>query len=106
MGLTHEGNPKEMNTMAIRLLVGSLLVILSASMAHAIEQAHDPGIAARVVEVLKVEVPKWIEESAVPGVAVAIVDDESILWQAVFGQTMKSVCNDYVSMPKPSKKLP
>ncbi len=64
-----------------------MLMLLTASLVPA--QANDPGIVARVVEKLKVEVPKWIKESAVPGAAVAIVDDKSILWQTVFGQTSR-----------------
>ena len=70
-----------------RILIASLLVILSAPMAPA--QANDSGIAARVVEELKVKIPEWIKESAMPGAAVAIVDDTSILWQTVFGRTSR-----------------
>jgi CubicO group peptidase (beta-lactamase class C family) len=44
-------------------------------------------IAARIVEELKAKIPEWIEKSAMPGAAVAIVGDTSILWQMVFGQT-------------------
>jgi CubicO group peptidase (beta-lactamase class C family) len=69
------------------ILIASLLVVLSASLTLA--QDNDSRIAARVVEELKVRIPEWIKESAMPGAAVAIVDDTSILWQTVFGQTSR-----------------
>jgi CubicO group peptidase (beta-lactamase class C family) len=76
-----------MKETAKSILIASLLVILSASLVPA--QAEDSRIAARVVEELKVKIPEWIKESAMPGAAIAIVDDTSILWQTVFGQTSR-----------------
>jgi len=62
-------------------------MIIISCVSQASAQTNDPGIQERVVEQLKAEVPKWIDESAMPGAAVAIVDDKSILWQMTFGRT-------------------
>jgi CubicO group peptidase (beta-lactamase class C family) len=69
------------------ILIASLLVVLSASLVPALPE--DSRIAARVVEELKAKIPEWIEKSAMPGAAIAIVDGTSILWQTVFGQTSR-----------------
>ncbi len=61
------------------------ILFSSASLMQA--QANESGITQRAVEQLKIEIPKWIKESAMPGAAVAIVDDKSILWQMTFGRT-------------------
>jgi CubicO group peptidase (beta-lactamase class C family) len=76
-----------MKKTAQRILIVSMLVILSAALAPA--QTNGSGIAALVVEELKVKIPQWIKERAIPGVAVAIVDDTSVLWQMVFGKTSR-----------------
>ncbi len=67
--------------------LGAVLMMLTAAMAPA--RAQNPEIRARAVEELKKEVPEWIKESVLPGAAVAIVDDKSILWQTVFGRTSR-----------------
>ncbi len=53
-------------------------------------QAAAPGrdaIAAQVIKELQANLPAWIKERDVPGVAVAVVDDKEILWQGVYGFT-------------------
>ncbi len=78
-----------------RILVGSALLLLIAVLAQAIDgsraetQAKGLAIRARAVELLKAEVPKLIEQSAMPGAAVAVVDDSSILWQMTYGHTRR-----------------
>jgi len=74
-----------MKNKTIVILISAVIVISCASQASA--QTNDPGIQERIVEQLKADVPKWIDESAMPGAAVAIVDDKTILWQMTFGRT-------------------
>lgn len=51
--------------------------------------ARDP-VAAQVVKELQANLPAWIKEKDVPGVAVAVVDDKEILWQGVYGFTSRT----------------
>jgi CubicO group peptidase (beta-lactamase class C family) len=67
------------------IICACFLVFFSASMG----KAGDSDIAAQVVEELKALIPDLIKNSAAPGTAVAIVDDKSILWQTVFGNTSR-----------------
>ena len=80
------------DAMKKKLIVSLLLMLsivrVSSQTNDLVEvQTKGPEITAKVLEQLKVEVPSWIDESAVPGAAVAIVDDRSILWQMTFGRT-------------------
>ena len=49
------------------------------------QAAKDPEFNTRVVEQIKSQIPGWFKETDVPGLAVAVVDDEKILWQHVEG---------------------
>ena len=51
--------------------------------------AENPEIISRVVEVLKDEVTRWIAEDSSPGIAVAVVDSTSVLWQTTSGSTRR-----------------
>jgi CubicO group peptidase (beta-lactamase class C family) len=50
----------------------------------------NPSLIAQVVDELKSKVPDWFKEREIPGMAIAVVDDERILWQQVFGHTSRS----------------
>jgi CubicO group peptidase (beta-lactamase class C family) len=71
---------------AILLVLFSIPVISAAS--TPVEK--DLNFNARVVEELRTKVPDWFKERQVPGMAIAIVDDEKILWQQVFGHTSRN----------------
>jgi CubicO group peptidase (beta-lactamase class C family) len=45
------------------------------------------SLVSQVVQELKEGVPQWFEEQNIPGAAVAVVDDQHILWQGVYGRT-------------------
>jgi len=70
----------------ILLFVFFVPIILTAS--ALIEK--DPSLIAQVVEELKSKVPDWFKERDIPGMAIAVVDDEEILWQQVLGYTSRS----------------
>jgi CubicO group peptidase (beta-lactamase class C family) len=70
----------------ILLFVFFVPIILTASA----RAEKDPSLTARVVEELKSKVPDWFKERDIPGMAVAVVDDEKILWQQVLGHTSRS----------------
>lgn len=48
------------------------------------------SVAAQIVKELQANLPAWIKEKDVPGVAVAVVDDKDILWQGVYGYTTRA----------------
>ena len=48
------------------------------------------AIAAELVKELQANLPAWIKERDVPGVAIAVVDDKEILWQGVYGVIRRS----------------
>lgn len=48
------------------------------------------SVAAQIVKELQANLPVWIKEKDVPGVAVAVVDDKDILWQGVYGYTTRA----------------
>ncbi len=50
----------------------------------------DPSLIIRTVEELKLKIPTWFEETDIPGMAIAVVDDEKILWQQVYGHTTRN----------------
>ena len=70
----------------ILLFVFFVPIILTAS--APVEK--DSALTAQVVEELKSKVPDWFKERDIPGMAVAVVDDEKILWQQVLGHTSRS----------------
>jgi len=77
-------NPRPLT--AILLILFSIPIILAAS--TSVEK--DPDLNARVVEELRTKVLDWFKESQAPGMAIAVVDDEKILWQRVFGHTSRN----------------
>ena len=48
------------------------------------------SLAGSVIKELQVKIPLWLKERNVPGAAVAVVDDKSILWQEVYGHTTRT----------------
>ncbi len=50
----------------------------------------EDSVAARIIKEFQASLPAWIKEQDVPGMAVAVVDDKQILWQAVYGQTSRT----------------
>ncbi|MFX1532782.1 MAG: serine hydrolase domain-containing protein [Promethearchaeota archaeon] len=87
MSLKRRRSIKNLKSLAVILLiVFSVPIILTAS--APVEK--DPSLIAQVVEELKSQVPGWFKERDIPGMAVAVVDDEKILWQQVLGHTSRS----------------
>jgi CubicO group peptidase (beta-lactamase class C family) len=70
----------------ILLFVFFIPAILTASA----REEKDPSLIARVVDELKSKVPERFKEREIPGMAIAVVDDEKILWQQVLGHTSRS----------------
>ena len=72
---------------------GTILVcfVLILSALPAVGQVRkDSEIIAKAIEEIKEEAPGWFQERDVPGMAIAIVDDEKILWRHVQGFTSRS----------------
>lgn len=76
---------KDKNVLILLLLSLCLFCRLPASP----QVEKDPEIISRVVDALKSQIPSWYKEKDVPGMAVAVVDDEKILWQQVYGYTSR-----------------
>lgn len=53
----------------------------------AVQVEKDSALTERVVEKIKAGISGWFKEADVPGLAVAVVDDEKILWKHVEGTT-------------------
>jgi CubicO group peptidase (beta-lactamase class C family) len=86
-----------MKTKRIIWLIAGILVLASVKFAVAAagQQAQpsplsQASVAAEFIKELEANLPAWIKKQAVPGVAVAVVDDKKILWQAVYGTTVRS----------------
>jgi CubicO group peptidase (beta-lactamase class C family) len=81
-------------------LIFSAFLILSLAASPSVVAAGSPRgqaaapatgpIAAQVVKELQANIPVWIKERDVPGVAIAVVDDKDILWQGVYGFTSRA----------------
>lgn len=48
------------------------------------------SVAAELIKGLEAGLPAWIKKGDVPGVAVAVVDDQRVLWQGVYGFTSRA----------------
>ena len=48
------------------------------------------SVLAQALPALKAKVPEWFKDKDVPGAAVTVVDDKSILWEEVLGHTDRS----------------
>src|SRR5512135_186100 len=47
------------------------------------------AVAAEFIKGLEASLPAWIKQGDVPGVAVAVVDGQRVLWQGVYGFTSR-----------------
>ncbi len=65
-------------------------IILTADSSKSPQLKKDVDLITRAVDELKSKVPSWFKESSVPGMAIAVVDDEKILWQEVYGHTSRN----------------
>ena len=73
------------------LFIIPLILTADPSQSPQIEkEPSDPSLITRVVEELKSKVPAWFEETDIPGMAIAVVDDEKIHWQQVYGHTTRN----------------
>jgi CubicO group peptidase (beta-lactamase class C family) len=87
MSLKRRRSMKNLKILTVTLLLVFVVpVILTASA----RGEKDPSLTAQVVEELKSKVPDWFKERDIPGMAIAVVDDEKILWQQVLGHTSRS----------------
>jgi len=73
--------------LAVFCLASERLRIVSSGASQS--QGQD-FLAASVIKELQVKIPLWLKERDVPGAAVAVVDDKSILWQEVYGHTTRT----------------
>jgi len=82
-----------------RFILLAVLLFSAAAAAPASDVGSSPGqaaapardpVAAQVVKELQANLPAWVKEKDVPGVAVAVVDDKEILWQGVYGFTSRT----------------
>ena len=78
---------KNLKILTVILLFAFFVPIISTASARV---EKDPSLIAQVVEELKSKVPDWFKERDIPGMAIAVVDDEKILWQQVLGHTSRS----------------
>ena len=68
-----------------------LMIILTYSIQpSSCEVKKDPDLTARAIEEIKEQASGWFKERDVPGMAIAIVDEEKILWQQVYGFTSRT----------------
>lgn len=65
-------------------------IFLAADSIKSPQLKKDPALITRAVDELKSKVPSWFKETDVPGMAIAVVDDEKILWQQVYGHTSRN----------------
>lgn len=71
------------------LCLGVCLLTAAAMLGATPSQQANPAFRAGVVDRIKAEVSKRLAESDIPGAAVAVVDDEKILWIETFGHTQR-----------------
>lgn len=64
-----------------------LVIVLLTGLLPA--QEADPDVVPGIIEELKIKIPAWLAETAVPGAAVVVVDDKEILWKEVYGRRMR-----------------
>jgi CubicO group peptidase (beta-lactamase class C family) len=75
----------------IRILPAFLLFVLlfSCGPATSTQVEKDPALINRFVEELQSRIGRLYRKSDIPGMAVAVVDDEKILWKEVYGHTTR-----------------
>jgi CubicO group peptidase (beta-lactamase class C family) len=86
--MRHSKNPALKTLIFLFLFIIPLILTADPSQSRKVEK--DPSIITRVVEKLKSKVPGWFEATDILGMAIAVVDDEKILWQQVYGHTTRN----------------
>lgn len=64
--------------------------ILMALLLGGLRAASTEPFATQVVREIQAKMPAWIVKTNTPGVAIAVVDDRTILWQEVYGHTSRN----------------
>jgi CubicO group peptidase (beta-lactamase class C family) len=75
------------------LIILSLFIIpcmLTAGPSKSPQIEKDPTIITRAIDELKSKIPAWHEETDIPGMAIAVMDDEKIHWQQVYGHISRN----------------
>ena len=89
--MKHSKNLALITLVFLFLFIIPLILLADPSQSPRIEKdLSDPSIITRVIEELKSKIPSWFKETDIPGMAIAVVDDEKIHWQRVYGHTTRN----------------
>jgi len=78
---------KTQRLLFIGLISGALFLV---AFTLAAPQAAPESIAAQVVAQIQARMPEWLKQKDTPGAVIAVVDDKTILWSAVYGHTTRA----------------
>jgi CubicO group peptidase (beta-lactamase class C family) len=65
------------------------ILLISCAPAASTQVEKDDAFSSQIVEALQSRLGRLYKKSGIPGMAVVVVDDEKILWKAVYGHTAR-----------------
>lgn len=78
--------PTWVRVAAVALVVGVLVMTTSAGTAVGRPSAPDDGLAS-VIAFYRARIPQLMDQENIPGLSLAVVDGDHVIWQEAFGHT-------------------